>query len=143
MGRGASPESAADLRRGDAWTFDGNICSLKSPEDRLILERADTEVWLDLPRRTVWRQVFWRTFKRSLFREELWHGNRENWRMSFASRDSIILWSINTFNRYRAQHEAFFANPDWARLIRIRLRSRREVKRWLGSVGRMPGPATG
>src|SRR5262245_44968654 len=33
---------------GDRWTFDGNLGH--SPEDRLVLSRCDTLVWLDLPR---------------------------------------------------------------------------------------------
>jgi adenylate kinase family enzyme len=119
---------------GDAWTLDGNFLSLKDPQDRLVLRRADTVVWLDLPRRTVYRQVVWRTFLRSLLRTELWHGNRENWRMSFASRDSIILWAIRTYRRRQQQGERFFADPQWEHLRLIRLRSRREVNRWLAAV---------
>lgn len=120
--------------RGEAWAFDGNILSLKDPEDRMILDRADTVVWLDLPRRTVYRQVVWRTFKRALFREELWHGNRESWRMSFASRDSIIVWSISSYPHYKVQCQRFFDDPQWERLKRIRLCSRPEVERWLRGV---------
>src|ERR1700749_1481473 len=43
----------------------------------LVWDRADTVVWLDLPRRTVMRQVIWRTLRRVAFRAELWNGNRE------------------------------------------------------------------
>ena len=39
--------------------------------------RADTVVWLDLPRSQVMRQIVSRTFRRVLTREELWNGNRE------------------------------------------------------------------
>ena len=45
--------------------------------DGPVWQRADTVVWLDLPRRIVMRQVVSRTFRRSILREELWNGNRE------------------------------------------------------------------
>lgn len=120
-----------EATRGDRWVIDGNLAAVKDPEDRLVLGRADTVVWLDLPRREVWPQVIFRTFKRAATGEDLWHGNRESWRQSFFSRDSIILWSVRMFNKYRQRHAAFFADPQWDRLTRIRLGSRREVGRWL------------
>lgn len=123
---------------GDAWIYDGNILALTDPEDWLILERADTVVWLDLPRRIVWRQVLLRTMKRVLFREALWHGNRETFRMSFLSRDSIILWSIRTYAKRCVQCECVFADPQWAHLHRIRLQSRHEVRTWLDRIGTPP-----
>lgn len=43
----------------------------------LLAERADLLVWLDLPRRTVMRQVMCRTLRRRLRREVLWNGNTE------------------------------------------------------------------
>ena len=79
-------EKATDC---EAWVIDGNVASTHRPENALLLERADTIVWLDLPRRTVWSQVFWRTIRRAITREELWHGNRESFRLSFFSRDSM------------------------------------------------------
>ncbi len=118
----------------DTWAYDGNILAIKDPEDHLILGRADTVIWIDLPRRIVFKQVILRTIKRVLLREELWHGNRETFRMSFLSRDSIILWSIRTYTKRRCQCERFFRDPKWDRLIRVRLRSRHEVWSWLDGV---------
>ncbi|MFG0248136.1 MAG: hypothetical protein ACF8OB_04555 [Phycisphaeraceae bacterium JB051] len=118
----------------DTWVIDGNVTSTHRPENALLLERADTIVWLDLPRRTVWRQVIWRTFKRSLTREELWHGNRESFRLGFMSRDSVILWSIKTFKRYRKRYEQIAADLTYAHLNIIRLKSKRQVQNWLESL---------
>ena len=44
---------------------------------RLLAERADLMLWLDLPRRTVMRQVITRTVRRRLQREVLWNRNME------------------------------------------------------------------
>jgi adenylate kinase family enzyme len=115
-----------------AWTFDGNL-TLSRPEDRLALERCDTLVWLDLPRREVWPQVVRRTLKRIVTREELWHGNRESLRTALSG-DSIVWWSIKTYSRRRREYSDLFSAPDLDHLARIRIRSRREVNRWLRSV---------
>ena len=123
--------------RGSAWVVDGNFISLKDPEDHLVIGRADTLVWLDLPRAVAFWQVFQRTVRRAATREPLWHGNRESWRMSFASRDSILLWALTTYDLRRRQYQAFFdapANPVNPALLQIRLRSRREVRAWLNDV---------
>ena len=124
--------AAFDLATHDGdWTFDGNLG--RSPEDRLLLARCDTLVWLDLPRREVWAQVLRRTLARIVTREPLWHGNVETWRMAL-SRDSIVLWSLRTFARRRREYAALFADAALADRARIRLRTRGEVNRWLASL---------
>ncbi|GAB4331598.1 MAG: adenylate kinase [Dehalococcoidia bacterium] len=120
---------------GDAWTFDGNFGSLAKPEDRHVLARIDTLVWLDLPRWRVFVQLLWRTVRRAVTREELWHGNRESFRLSFLSRDSILWWSMKSYRRRRQEYARMFADPALAHLRRVRLRSRREVDAWLASIG--------
>jgi hypothetical protein len=97
----------------------------------LILQRADTLVWLDLPKLDVMRQLLVRTLRRAWYREVLWHGNTENWRTSFASRESILWWSWRTHVLRRRQYTAAFVDPRLAHLIKIRLRSRAAVDRWL------------
>lgn len=119
---------------GDAWTFDGNFGSLSRPEDRHVLARIDTLVWLDLPRWQVFAQLLRRTVRRAVTREELWHGNRESFRLSFLSRDSILWWSMKSYRRRRREYRRLFTDPAFAHLRRIRLRSRREVEAWLVSL---------
>jgi adenylate kinase family enzyme len=118
----------------DAWVIDGNVTTTTSPENALLLERADTILWLDLPRRTVFKQVILRTIKRVLTREELWHGNRETLRTSFLSKESIIVWSIQTYPKYKAKYAEIFADEQWAHLKRIRLTRKRQVQNWLESL---------
>lgn len=83
----------------DGWVVDGNYFGKL---DSLVLDRADTIVWLDIPYRTVVRRVLWRTLRRSLKREELWNGNRESFRIAF-SRDSIVLWVLRTHRGFGAK----------------------------------------
>jgi adenylate kinase family enzyme len=136
----ATPEQQFDgydqATRADAWTLDSNVGGISTPKDQMIVGRADTLVWLDLPRREVFGQLFRRTIRRAWTQEPMWHGNRESWRLSFFSRDSILLWSMKTYGKRRKQYAALFGDPDYAHLQRIRLTSRREVDQWLASLDR-------
>jgi adenylate kinase family enzyme len=117
---------------GESWTFDGNL-SLRREEDRFVLDRCETLVWLDLPRWQVQGQVLARTLRRLVMRERLWHDNVERWSTAFSA-DSIVLWSIKTFRRRRREYGAIFETPEFAAKTRIRLRSRGEVRRWLSTL---------
>jgi adenylate kinase family enzyme len=52
---------------------DGNSSAVRD----LVWARADTVVWLDLPRRTVLRELVWRTLCRTAAGRKLWNTNRE------------------------------------------------------------------
>ena len=114
---------------GDAWVIDGNYSAVQA----LIWARADTVVWLDLPKRTVMRQVIWRTLRRLATRRELWNGNRESWSNLFSLDPdrSIIAWSWHKHAQYRARYTAAAADPASSHLRFVRLTSRRDVIRFL------------
>ena len=112
----------------DGWVVDGNYHGKLGTS---VLERADTVVFLDLPRRVALRRVLWRTSSRATTRKELWNGNRETFRNAF-SRDSIVWWVIRQHGSYRTTWE-----PRLERLTGVdvvRLRSLREVRAWLQSI---------
>lgn len=132
--RDQRPALFAASMAGDAWTFDGNFGSLKDPEDLHILQRIDTLVWLDLPRYLAHWQLFKRTVRRAWTQEPLWHDNRESFRLSFASRDSILLWAWRTHRHYHHVYVRLLADPRSAHVTRIRLRTRSDVNRWLASI---------
>jgi adenylate kinase family enzyme len=115
---------------GDGWVIDGNYSSVVQP---LVWARADTVVWLDLPRRTVMRQVFWRTMRRAITRQELWNGNREPVRnfLTWVPEDSIIAWAWHNHDKYRDRYAAAACDPALAHLTFVRLTSRRAVSRFL------------
>jgi len=84
---------------GPAWIADGNYSAIRE----ILWPRATVAVWLNyrFPR-VLWRGLR-RSVRRSLTGEALWHGNRESWRRTFLSRDSILLWIIRTHRRRRRQ----------------------------------------
>jgi adenylate kinase family enzyme len=100
---------------------------------RLLAERADLLVWLDLGRTRVMWQVTRRTLRRFLWRETLWNGNVEPplWTI-FRDRDHIIRWAWRTHAEARTRVTVLAAErPD---LIIVRLRNRAEIKRWVPEV---------
>lgn len=116
----------------DGWVVDGNY---RGKLGDLVLDRADTVVWLDYPRRVVFARVLRRTLGRVVARRELWNGNRERWRM-LLNRDAgenILLWSWTQHHSYhRTYLELSAGRPD---LAWVRLASPREARRWLDVIG--------
>jgi hypothetical protein len=63
-------------------------------------------------------------------KRDLFNGNRQTWRFAFFTRDSLISFAIKShFKRRREWTAAIGAPPN---LEIVRLRSPREVERWLG-----------
>ncbi|MCB9453132.1 MAG: adenylate kinase [Anaerolineaceae bacterium] len=114
---------------GDSWVVDGNYGKGRSA----LWSQADTLVWLDYPLWLVLWRLFRRTVRRVVTQEELWSGNRENLRGVF-SRDSIFLWAIQTHPRRRREYSDLPYRPEYAHLVKIRLRSPRQTNGWLARI---------
>ena len=116
--------------RSDAWVLDGNFFSVGSRA--VAWPRADTIVWLDLPRwRTILRIVV-RTVRRSATRTELWSGNREHLRTMFG-RDELLRFAWRNHAKYAARYSEIGDDPTLGHLTVVRLRSPREVDAWLSA----------
>jgi hypothetical protein len=70
-----------------------------------------------------------RTGSRARSGEELWAGNRESFRNAFASRDSLILFSLRHYRGRRHGYVQRFADYEV-----VRLRSQAEVGRFLRTL---------
>lgn len=118
---------------GGAWVVDGNY---QSKIGRLVWRQADTVVWLDPSRPRVMWQSLKRTLNRVLTGQELWNGNRENWRgfMVWRGDESILRWAWTSYPRIKAHYEAAMADPQNEGLVFHRLRSRKEVARFLNAL---------
>ena len=92
----------------------------------LVVAAADTVVWLDLPMRTWLPRLLRRTARRIVRREELWNGNRETLRGAIWGRDALIPFALRNFPRRRRLYPT-----ELAAFPVVRLRSSREVQRWL------------
>jgi adenylate kinase family enzyme len=115
----------------EQWVIDSDY---RRKLGTLVLQHADTVVWLDLPLRVCLRRLWTRTRRRMTRREQLWNGNTESWRSAFAGRDSLFAYAIrNHFIQRRTMRE-LLARPELAHLRLVRLRSSHEVNRWLAQV---------
>jgi adenylate kinase family enzyme len=124
---------------GDRWVVDGNYRSMVQD---LVWGRADTVVWLDLPRWRVMGRVIPRTVRRGVLRQELWNGNREQLRNLFSPdpERSIVLWTLTRHRTYHERYAAAAADPALAHLRFVRLGSAAEVRRLLAAVAEPVAP---
>jgi adenylate kinase family enzyme len=123
-----------DATAADRWVVDGNYSAVR--ED-IVWARADTIVWLDLPKRVVMRQIARRTAGRVFLRRQLWNGNRETLRNAL-SRDpdrSVVMWAWTTHSSVHDRYRAAAGDPRWSHLRFVRLSSRDDVSAFLDEVG--------
>ena len=116
--------------RDDGWIVVGNYAQVRD----LVWRPADTLIWLDLPLPLVISRLLSRTVRRVITREELWGtGNRETWRNSFFSRQSILLYALKTHRRNR---EKFMLECEFLAKEKqvVRLKSPREVERFVAAA---------
>jgi adenylate kinase family enzyme len=124
------PEFGDDVRRlaaAEQWVSEWQY----APVRPLLLERADTLIWLDFPRRTVMHRVLRRSFRRAALREPIFNGNTEGFR-DWLDPEHPIRWAWSTHARLRPKVlAAIQERPD---LTVIRLSSPAAVRSWLRSV---------
>lgn len=124
---------AADAASG-GWVVCGNYSAVRTS----IWARADTIVWLDLPRPIVMWRVTSRSLARVVRHTELWNGNRESAANLMALHDperSVVRWAWDGVERYRRLYVTAMASTTWADVRWYRLRSPRAVAQWLEGVG--------
>lgn len=116
----------------ETWVLDGNYTRTVP----IKWEKVDLIIWLDysFPRTLI--QAIKRAILRSLTKEELWEGtgNRESFRKSFLSKESIIWWTITTHKKNRLKYESYLVDPKFSHLKFIRLRSHAEAEKFLKTL---------
>jgi adenylate kinase family enzyme len=86
------------------WVCDGNYSVIRD----LVWRRADTIVWLNYSFPVVFGRALRRTISRCITRSTIFSGNRESFRMSFLSRDSILLWVVRTHHAHQREYPKRF-----------------------------------
>lgn len=114
------------------WVADGNY----GPVSDLLLDAADTAIWLRLPFRVVYPRLVRRTFKRAATKELLWGTNRERWRDVFG-RQSMLIWGISNWRpHHQKTRERLRSKPPGVKIIV--LKSPEAVSRFLQDAARSP-----
>jgi adenylate kinase family enzyme len=120
-----------EFMRSDGWVIDSDY---RRKLGTLVLERADTVVWLDLPLRVCLRRLWGRTMPRIRQQQPLWNDNRESWRAAFLGWDSLFVYAIRKHLTQRRRLPKLLAQPELRHLDVVRLQSPAAVDRWLGTV---------
>jgi adenylate kinase family enzyme len=123
-------ERVEQATAGDAWVVDGNYLRARL----IVWERATTVVWLNYPLPLILWRVTRRTVSRSLRQQELWHGCYETLQKGFCSRDSIILWAWQSYDRNRRTFPEWFALPQYQHLAIVELTSPAAASAWLSTL---------
>lgn len=119
----------ADVERAsslEAWVMEWQYSKVRP----LLAGRADLLLWLDLPRRTVMRQVIHRTVTRRLRRQALWNGNLEPplWTILHDA-EHIVRWAWRTHGRTADRvQELLVRRPE---LPVVRVRSHQQAAEWV------------
>jgi adenylate kinase family enzyme len=123
------PMPAAEMRArverltaGDRWVVDGNYLDVQP----VVLARADTVVWIDLPRWLVMTRLARRSLWRGVTRRELWNGNRESLRRLMSPRSRRVR-SRSTRGQAMAPRRADPAHPTSRAGLLLRLRRDQEL----------------
>lgn len=133
------PEFFAKLEQAlaaKAWVLDGNY-SRTTP---IKWQRVDMVVWLNYS----WSRNLYQSVKRALLRsltqQELWAGtgNRESFRKSFFSKDSIILWMLKNYRHQQKNYAAIMHNPAYSHIQFYRVRSPKEARLLLQQLSVQP-----
>jgi adenylate kinase family enzyme len=129
-GPGWTETADAELQRlvapivaSEGWVIDGTYVRKLG---RLVLDAADTIVWLDLPVRVWLPRLVRRSARRMRGFEPLWNDNRETLKGLVWGRESLFGYALISHFRRRREWPAQLAGHPV-----VRLRKPAEVQRWL------------
>jgi len=124
-------QSQMDRATG-GWVLDGNY----SRTQDLKLRYVDTIIWLDYSfSLNLYRSVK-RAIARAVTQKRLWpnSNNRENFKTSFMSKDSIILWMISHHAKNRKKYLAMMNGARYQHIQFIRLTSPKQAEKFLEHI---------
>lgn len=111
----------------DGWVIDGTY---RTKIGNLVLDFADTVVWLDLPLRVWFLRLLRRTVRRLTGREALWNDNRETLWGAFGGPRSLFGFALRMHFRRRREWPIELAGYPVVRLTTVA-----EVEQWLAAAG--------
>ena len=127
-------EFRADVSRivaTDRWVIAGNYEKLSQD---LTFPRTTTVIWLDYSFPVTFWRALARTARRIVTQEACCNGNRESLRKALLSRESILLWVIQTHGKRRRDYPARLARSDNAHLRVLQFRTPRETEAWIRTL---------
>jgi adenylate kinase family enzyme len=114
----------------ERWVVEGNYRAVRD----LVWPRADCIVWLNYSLALILKRLLRRTARRIVTREPCCNGNRESLRMAL-SKDSIILWALQTYYRKRREYPLLLAERAAQGTRIVEHKTPAETQAWLQTVG--------
>jgi adenylate kinase family enzyme len=116
-----------------AWVLDGNYTRTQ----HIKWENVDTVIWIDYSFPRTFYQAVKRAITRIIESKELWEGtgNKETFRKTFLSRDSILIWTIKGYYKNRVRYETMMQSQEFQHINFLRLQSPKATKAFLLQLG--------
>lgn len=113
----------------EKWVLDGNFSKINA----IKWQRVDTIIWLDYGFFRTLYQVFMRSLRRAWQHQEIWPGtgNKESFRRSFLSSESVILWMLKNYRNNRRKYTRLFNDEGMQGIRLVRLTSPKAARRFL------------
>lgn len=119
----------------EAWIIDGNYSRLRP----MLWPKATHLVWLNYSYPLVVARGLRRTIRRVVTKEELFSGNRETFRKSFLSRDSVLHHMLVTFHRRRRTYRQILGEDRVWSMDVVELATPQEAESYLAALAQQSG----
>lgn len=118
---------------GKNWVIDGNYTRTIP----IKWQHVQTVIWLDYPLSLIFPRAFSRAIRRILSRKELWPntGNRETFRKTFLSQNSILLWTLQSYRPLRHRYQKITTNPHYRHIRFLRFTQQSDTDNFLATLG--------
>lgn len=113
----------------DSWVLDGNY----SRSQPLKWQKTQSIIWLDYSFTLTMYRAIKRALSRILTGKELWPntGNKESFKMTFMSSDSILLWTLKSYFKNKKRYSKLMTDPQYQNIQFIRLTSPRMARQYI------------
>ncbi len=116
-----------------SWVLDGNYFSKSVDIQWNKVGGATAVVWCDYSFIRTCSRAINRAWTRAWTQQEIWPGtgNRESFRKSFFSLDSVVAWTIYSFRENRKRYSEIIQQGRYPHIRFVRLRNPRDCEAFL------------
>ena len=125
-------KAVAEVAAKPTWVLDGNYTRTQ----RIKWENVDTVIWIDYSFSRTLYQALKRAVTRIIESEELWKGtgNKETFKKTFMSRDSILIWTIKSYKKNRVRYQAMMHSREFQHIKFVRLQSPKAAEAFISKL---------
>ena len=114
----------------DEWLVEGNYKVVRD----LVWSKATDIIWLNFPFHIVFFRCLSRTIKRIISKEKVYADNVETFRKAFFSKDSIILWTVQTYKMRKRVYGNAFREKKYTNLTYHKVNNPKQAKKLIYKI---------